>query len=46
MSRLRQEIYTPIHMATSRYLLGQLPEDAFHGYGPIHIDYYELVLVV
>lgn len=44
-SRLRQEIYTPIRKATSRYLLGQLPEDAFHDYGPIHIDYHELVLI-
>jgi len=44
-ARLRQEIYTPIRKATSRYLLGQLPRDAFHDYGPIHIDYHELVLV-
>lgn len=44
-SRLREEIYTPIRNATSRYLLGQLPEDAFHDYGPIHIDFYELVLI-
>ncbi|MFK0182527.1 hypothetical protein ACIQVR_42005 [Streptomyces xanthochromogenes] len=44
-SRLRQEIYTPIRKATSRYLLGQLPEDAFHDYGPIHIDYHELALI-
>ncbi|MGV9269505.1 hypothetical protein ACWDRR_33130 [Kitasatospora sp. NPDC003701] len=26
-------------------MLGQLPEDAFHDYGPIHIDYHELVLI-
>ncbi|MCX5215909.1 hypothetical protein OG689_42980 [Kitasatospora sp. NBC_00240] len=44
-SRLRQEIYVPIREATSRYLLGQLPKDAFHDYGPIHIDYHELVLI-
>ncbi|MBT2365814.1 hypothetical protein J7E88_10970 [Streptomyces sp. ISL-10] len=44
-SRLRQEVYTPIRTATSRYVLGQLPEDAFHDYGPIHMDYHELVLV-
>jgi hypothetical protein len=44
-SRLREEIYTPIHRATSRYLLGQLPKDAFHDYGPIHIGYYELILI-
>ncbi|MFC5904383.1 hypothetical protein ACFQ60_00830 [Streptomyces zhihengii] len=44
-SRLRQEIYTPIRKATSRYLLGQLPENAFHDYGPIHIDYQERVLI-
>ncbi|OWA01494.1 hypothetical protein B9W64_36510 [Streptomyces sp. CS159] len=44
-SRLREEIYTPIRKATSRYLLGQLPEDAFHDYGPIHIDYHELALI-
>ncbi|GAA1383422.1 hypothetical protein GCM10009639_03680 [Kitasatospora putterlickiae] len=44
-SRLRQEICTPIRKATSRHLLGQLPEDAFHDYGPVHIDYHELVLI-
>lgn len=44
-ARLREEIYTPIHHATSRHLLGRLPEDAFHDYGPIHIDYHELVLI-
>jgi hypothetical protein len=44
-SRLCQEIYTPVREATSRYLLRQLPEDAFHDYGPIHIDYHELVLI-
>lgn len=44
-SHLHQEIYIPIRKATSRYLLGQLPEDAFHDYGPIHIDYHELVLI-
>ncbi|MFD6113880.1 hypothetical protein ACFWG0_27755 [Streptomyces yangpuensis] len=44
-SRLYQEIYTPIREATSRHLLGQLPEDEFHDYGPIHIDYHELILI-
>ncbi|MEV5573214.1 hypothetical protein AB0L06_24485 [Spirillospora sp. NPDC052269] len=44
-SRLRQEIYAPIREATSRYLLGRLPEDAFHDYGPIHIDFHELLLI-
>lgn len=44
-SRLRQEICTPIREATTRHLLGQLPEDAFHDYGPIHLDYHELVLI-
>lgn len=44
-SRLHQEIYIPIREATSRYLLERLPEDAFHDYGPIHIDYHELVLI-
>ncbi|MEU6051170.1 hypothetical protein ABZ829_12145 [Streptomyces xanthochromogenes] len=44
-SRLRQEVYTVIRKATSRYLLGQLPEDAFHDYGPLHIDYHELALI-
>lgn len=44
-SRLRQEIYTPIRKATSTYLLGQLPADALHDYGPIHIDYHELVVI-
>ncbi|MFD4632362.1 hypothetical protein ACFVYR_30560 [Streptomyces sp. NPDC058284] len=44
-SRLQQEIYNPIREATSRYLLGRLSEGAFHDYGPIHIDYHELVLI-
>lgn len=44
-ARLRQEIYTPICTATTRYVLGRLPEDAFHDYGPVHIDYHELVLI-
>ncbi|WP_093615870.1 hypothetical protein [Streptomyces indicus] len=44
-SRLRQEIYAPIRSATSRYLLGPLPEDALHDYGPIHIDFHEIVLI-
>ncbi|WP_326770631.1 hypothetical protein OG978_43620 (plasmid) [Streptomyces sp. NBC_01591] len=44
-SRLRQEIDAPIRKATSSYLLGQLPDDAVHDYGPIHIDYHELVLI-
>lgn len=44
-ARLGQEIYAPIRKATSRYLLGQLPEDAHHDYGPLHIDYHELVLI-
>lgn len=44
-ARLWQEIYTPIRTATTRYVLGRLAEDAFHDYGPIHIDYHELVLI-
>ncbi|MET7301051.1 hypothetical protein [Embleya sp. NPDC005575] len=44
-ARLRQEIHTPIRTATARYVLGPLPEDALHDYGPIHIDYHELVLI-
>nr|WSX48398.1 hypothetical protein OG409_05155 [Streptomyces sp. NBC_00974] len=44
-SRLHQEVYTPIRQATSTYLLGPLPEDAFHDYGPIHIEFHELVLI-
>lgn len=44
-ARLRQEIYRPIRKATSTYLLGQLAEDALHDYGPIHIDYHELVVI-
>lgn len=44
-ARLQQEIYTPIRAATTRYVLGRLPEDAFHDYGPVHIDYHELILI-
>ncbi|MGW7463308.1 hypothetical protein ACWGJT_01050 [Streptomyces xantholiticus] len=44
-SRLRREIHAPIRTATGRYLLGRLPEDAVHDYGPVHVDYHELVLI-
>jgi hypothetical protein len=44
-SRLRREVYTPIREATGRYLLGRLPQDALHDYGPVHIDFHELVLI-
>lgn len=44
-ARLRQEVHAPILAATSTYLLGQLPKDAFHDYGPVHGEYHELVLV-
>ncbi|MFB6837886.1 hypothetical protein [Streptomyces sp. NPDC056361] len=43
--RLQEAVYTPIHHATSRYALGDLPDDALHDYGPIHIEFHELVLV-
>ncbi|MFE5005712.1 hypothetical protein ACFRJ3_13900 [Streptomyces sp. NPDC056696] len=44
-ARLEEHLYAPIPSATSRYVLGELPEDALHEYGPIHIDFHELVLV-
>ncbi|MFF7360159.1 hypothetical protein [Streptomyces sp. NPDC008125] len=44
-TRLREDVYGPIRTATTRYLLGQLPRDALHDYGPLHIDSYELVLI-
>ncbi|MGI5376984.1 hypothetical protein ACQEV2_22585 [Streptomyces sp. CA-251387] len=44
-ARLREVAYEPIRDATSRYALGALPEDARHDYGPIHIEFHELVLV-
>ncbi|MFF2042546.1 hypothetical protein ACFVVX_19165 [Kitasatospora sp. NPDC058170] len=44
-TRLTTDVYTPIRNATSRYLLGELPEDARHDYGPIHIEFHELVLI-
>lgn len=43
--RLREAVYDPVRRATSRYLLGPLPEDAQHDYGPIHIEFHELVLI-
>ncbi|MFI2242550.1 hypothetical protein [Streptomyces chrestomyceticus] len=43
--KLREAVYTPIRQATSRYALGALPEDAYHDYGPIHIEFHELVLI-
>ncbi|MFD4657815.1 hypothetical protein ACFWP2_19550 [Kitasatospora sp. NPDC058444] len=43
--RLQEAVYTPIRRATSRYALGDLPDDAHHDYGPIHIAFHELVLI-
>ncbi|WP_344439917.1 hypothetical protein [Kitasatospora nipponensis] len=43
--RLHEAVFTPIHRATSRYELGELPEDAHHDYGPIHMEFHELVLI-
>ncbi|MFF0559329.1 hypothetical protein [Streptomyces sp. NPDC004266] len=43
--RLQEAVYTPIRRATSRYVLGGLPEEAHHDYGPIHGEFHELVLV-
>ncbi|MFF5287154.1 hypothetical protein [Streptomyces sp. NPDC012756] len=43
--RLQEAVYTPIHQATSRYVLGDLPDDAHHDYGPLHVEFHELVLV-
>lgn len=44
--RLREEVYGPIRTATARYLpAGAAPQEALHDYGPLHIDYYELVLI-
>lgn len=34
-----------MRQATSRYALGALPESALHDYGPIHIEFHELVLI-
>ncbi|MFD7232243.1 hypothetical protein [Streptomyces sp. NPDC059881] len=44
-ARLHEAVFTPIRRATSRYALGPLPEDAHHDYGPIHIEFHELVLI-
>ncbi|WP_329019276.1 hypothetical protein [Streptomyces sp. NBC_01601] len=35
----------PTSMERSQIRSDQLPEDAFHDYGPIHIDYHELVCI-
>lgn len=42
---VQEQVHTPINTATSTYLLGPLPDDARHDYGPIHIDFHELVLI-
>ncbi|MFC4947073.1 hypothetical protein [Pseudonocardia sp. GCM10023141] len=42
---LMHEVYAPILMASSRYLLGRLPVQAMHDYGPVHVDFHELVLI-
>lgn len=44
-ARLVEHLYAPIRTATSQYVLGELPDDALHDYGPIHIDFHELVLI-
>ncbi|MDI2130676.1 hypothetical protein [Yinghuangia seranimata] len=43
--RLCEDVYAIVERATSRYLLGPLSDDARHDYGPIHIEFHELVLV-
>ncbi|MFK8845570.1 hypothetical protein [Streptomyces sp. Ac-502] len=43
--KLRETVCTPIRQSTSRYALGALPKDAQHDYGPIHIEFHELVLI-
>ncbi|WP_369214068.1 hypothetical protein [Streptomyces flavofungini] len=45
LARLGQELYTPLRQATACYVLGHLPEEAQHDYGPLHTDYHELVLI-
>ncbi|MFE5022497.1 hypothetical protein ACFRAO_03955 [Streptomyces sp. NPDC056656] len=44
-ARLVDHLYAPIRTATRRYVLGELPDDALHDCGPIHIDFHELVLI-
>ncbi|KPH99854.1 hypothetical protein OV450_0702 [Actinobacteria bacterium OV450] len=44
-AKLREAVYAPIRQATSRYVLGTLPDDAHHDYGPLHVDFHELVLI-
>ncbi|MEV6397865.1 hypothetical protein AB0M39_24350 [Streptomyces sp. NPDC051907] len=44
-ARLHAAVRTPVRRATSRYVLGALPDDAHHDYGPIHTAFHELVLV-
>ncbi|MFB6671682.1 hypothetical protein ACFCWG_04630 [Streptomyces sp. NPDC056390] len=44
-ARLEEHLYAPIRTATGRYVLGELPKDALHDYGPIHIDFHEPVLI-
>lgn len=44
-AKLQEAVYTQIRQATSRYTLGAIPEDAHHDYGPIHIEFHELVLI-
>ncbi|SBT94335.1 hypothetical protein GA0115233_108525 [Streptomyces sp. DI166] len=45
VQRIQQQVHTPIATATSTYVLAPLPEDARHEYGPIHIDFHELILI-
>ncbi|MET9398463.1 hypothetical protein [Kitasatospora sp. NPDC002965] len=44
-TRLTTDVCTPIRNATSRYLLGELSEDACLDYGPVHVEFHEPVLI-
>ncbi|MCW8384387.1 hypothetical protein [Streptomyces justiciae] len=44
-ARLGETVYEPARRASSRYVLGELPEDARHDYAQVHIEFHELVLV-
>ena len=44
-ARMDQEVYSLVAAATSRYQLEDLGEEAFHDWGGVHFEFYELALI-
>ncbi|MEV1170138.1 hypothetical protein [Nonomuraea sp. NPDC049784] len=44
-ARLEREVHPLVAGATERYQLADLGHEAFHGWGGVHIDFHELVVI-